>query len=243
MAPGTFNSANFQLPPCASLPPPLPPPLVLRCAGGLVWCSASSQRVGTTQRDGAVAKEWSCTTYRNCNVTVREREREREGEREREREGRGEERERESQSKVRYQLLKAGHTRGVGDTDRGWGGHREVEGGGEETPSSSLGDGGTDGCDSPQLSHGSSLCARRRCTIRALLSWKRHNPANDTSPPPAPCSLVTCEQVVMTCRAWIRAKCLSLATGPYRLTVAPRATNQGEEEEEEEAAMNWKLHK
>lgn len=55
----------------------------------------------------------------------------------------------------------------------------------------------------------------------------------------APCSRVTCEQVVMTCRGWSQATCLSLATGPYRLTAAPRATNQGGGA----AAMNWTLHR
>lgn len=56
---------------------------------------------------------------------------------------------------------------------------------------------------------------------------------------PAPCSPVICEQVVMTCRGWSPATCLSLATGLYHLTVAPRAANQGGVA----AVMNWKLHK
>lgn len=55
----------------------------------------------------------------------------------------------------------------------------------------------------------------------------------------APCCLVSCVQVVMTCRGWSQAVCLSLATDPYSLTMALRETNH----RGAAAAVNWKLHR
>lgn len=56
---------------------------------------------------------------------------------------------------------------------------------------------------------------------------------------PPPCFPVVCEQVDTTCRGWSQAACPSLATGRYRLTVEPRASDWWGRA----AAMNWTAHR